>query len=199
MAKAKYDWEAIEKDYRLGQLSVRAIANKYGLKAHSLIDKKARQNGWTRNVAKQVYELTKNGLLAGVNKSEQQVNTPTRGDIEQAALTNIEVINRHRTDIRQGRELVFLLMGQLSQAASNRDELEHEITAETEQDQTQARRKSMLKAIALPTHAGTLRDLSTALKNLIPLERQAYNISEEVEVETYEQRLIRLAKEANDV
>lgn len=201
MAKNKYDWEAIEKDYRLGQLSIRAIAEKYGLNgSYSAITAKAKKYGWTRNVAKRVQELTRDGLIVNAQANNAHIlHTPTREDIEQAALTNIQVINRHRNDIRQGRQLVFLLMGQLFQVASSREELEQEVMAKTQEDQTIARRNSMLKAIALPTHASILRDLSTALKNLIPLERQAYNISEEVEVETYEQRLMRLAKEANDV
>lgn len=56
----------------------------------------------------------------------------------------------------------------------------------------------MLKAISLPSHAGVLRDLSTALKNLVPLERQAYNIKDELEQgSTYEQRLIQLANEVD--
>lgn len=196
MGKTKYDWEAIEKDYRLGQLSLRAISEKYGV-SHSLIVKNASKKGWTRNLSKQVNQLTRDGLILG--NGDHLVTTPTRENIEAAALTNIQVINRHRSDIRQGRELILLLMGQLFQVASSRDELEQEVIAETQEDQTTGRRNSMLKAIALPTHAGTLRDLSTALKNLIPLERQAYNISEEVEVETYEQRLLRLAREAKDV
>lgn len=196
MAKAKYDWETIEKDYRLGQLSIRAISDKYGV-SHCSIIKNAKKYGWTRNLCKQVNDLTQLGLISA--NSNHLVTTPTREDIEQAALTNIQVINRHRSDIRQGRELVYLLMRQLSQVASNRDELEQIVIAETEEDKTVARRNLMLKAIALPTHAGILRDLSTALKNLVPLERQAYNISEEVDVETYEQRLMRLAREANEV
>jgi hypothetical protein len=34
----------------------------------------------------------------------------------------------------------------------------------------------MLKAVSLPAHIVALKDLSTVLKNLIPLERQAFNV-----------------------
>ncbi|MNG38877.1 hypothetical protein D3C84_1267350 [compost metagenome] len=50
----------------------------------------------------------------------------------------------------------------------------------------------MLKAVSLPLHAGVIRDLSTALKNLIPLERQAYNLDEVSSEESFEERLARL-------
>ncbi|UYZ85318.1 hypothetical protein MTZ49_07165 [Entomomonas sp. E2T0] len=201
MANAKYDWEAIEKDYRLGQLSVRAIAEKHNFKgSHSTITSRAKRYGWTRNITKQVQELTREGLVSGVYKDcAHFAHTPTREDIKAAALTNIQVITQHRKDIRTGRELVNLFMGQLQEAATNRNEIEAAILSETEEDQTTVRRSAMLKAVALPTHASTLRDLSTTLKNLIPLERQAYNITDEVEGESYEERLARLASEAKDV
>lgn len=201
MAKAKYDWEAIEKDYKLGQLSVRAIAQKHNFKgSHSAITSRAKRNGWTRNVTKQVQELTREGLVSGINKDcAHFAHTPTREDIEAAALTNIQVITQHRQDIRAGRTLVNLFMEQLQDSANARDVIEQDIIAETEEDQTTVRRTSMLKAVSLPSQAGVLRDLSVALKNFIPLERQAYNITDEVEGETYEQRLMRLANEAKDV
>lgn len=168
--RSVYDWEAIEKDYRIGQLSVRAIASKYGL-SHSLILKNAKKYGWTRNLIKQVNALTNEGLLSG--KGDQVVTSPTREDIEAAALTNIQVITQHRSDIRKARELVCLLMGQLEEAANNRGSLINDIN-ETEQNSLS---KPIIKAISLPSHASILRDLSMSLKNLIPLEREAFNIN----------------------
>ncbi|MFD1261721.1 hypothetical protein [Entomomonas asaccharolytica] len=200
---AKYNWQAIEKDYRLGQLSVRAIAEKYKMPNHSVIVRRANKYGWLRDHSKEINNLTQVGLLTlqeeKAPKKAPKSTTPTREDIEAAALTNIQVIKHHRNDIRTGRELVNLFMGQLQEAATNRNEIEAAILSETEEDQTIARRSAMLKAVALPTHASTLRDLSTTLKNLIPLERQAYNITDEVEGESYEERLARLASEAKDV
>jgi hypothetical protein len=44
-----------------------------------------------------------------------------------------------------------------------------------------ARKNRMLRAIELPTHAGTLRDLSSAMKNFQALERVAWNLNAEPE------------------
>lgn len=45
------------------------------------------------------------------------------------------------------------------------------------------RRAKLMKAVALPTHASTMRDLSTAMKNLMMLERQAFNVPDAPEPE----------------
>ena len=44
------DWLAIERDYRAGLLSLRALAEKHGC-AHSTIANFAGRNGWTRQTA----------------------------------------------------------------------------------------------------------------------------------------------------
>jgi hypothetical protein len=44
----------------------------------------------------------------------------------------------------------------------------------------------MLKAVSLPTHAGVLRDLSIAQKNLIYLERQAFNLNDKEDADPVE-------------
>jgi hypothetical protein len=67
----------------------------------------------------------------------------------------------------------------LREAATIRDELENTIKEATVGDKDTNRRRAMLRAISLPTHARVLRDLSVAQKNLISLERQAYNLDED--------------------
>lgn len=205
-AKKSLDWEAIERDYRLGQLSLRALAEKHGCTAAG-ISKKAKEKGWARDATAEVRERTRSALLVdprkgkdrevntGVNSVNTFVNTPTREDIEVAVQTNVEVINRHRSDIARGQGLVALLFSQLHDAAEDREGFIGEIHAETMGDKTSVRRTSMKKAVSLPVHAGVLRDLSTVLKNLIPLERQAYNLDEQQHEESYEDRLKRLIGE----
>ena len=47
----------------------------------------------------------------------------------------------------------------------------------------------MRRAISLPQHAATLRDLTMAMKNLIGLEREAHNLDSSITGETIEDRL----------
>lgn len=197
--KKAIDWEAVEREYRVGQLSLRAMAEKFACTA-AAISKKAKEKGWVRDATREVRERTRAALLVkpqdnegGVNSVNTRVNTPTREDIEVAVQTNLQVINRHRLDISKGHGLVGMLFRQLEDAAQSRADLENLIEEETKEDETGMRRSKLMKAISLPVHATVLRDLSTSLKNLIPLERQAYNLDEQEHEEPYEERLRRLA------
>ena len=204
--RKRVDWQAIEKDYRLGQLSLRALATKHGT-TPGTISKRANKEEWVKDAAQEVRERTRAALITNAkpagddgaketegNSVSSKGNTPTYEDIEVAVQTNLSVITRHRKDIAQGHHIVGLLMSQLMQAAQERAELEEAIHEDTEDDKSTMRRHKMLKAISLPGHAAVMRDLSTAMKNLIPLERQAYNLDETSAEETYEERLARLMK-----
>lgn len=198
--RKQIDWEAVERDYRVGQLSLRALAAKHGT-TPGAISKKAKKEGWTQDASQEVRERTRAALIKapaaeqetrGGNAVSSAGNAPTREDIEVAVQTNLAVISRHRKDIGHGHRLVGLLFSQLEEAARHREEIEDEIERECSGDETTARRTRMLKAVSLPSHAGVIRDLSTALKNLIPLERQAYNLDEVSSEESFEERLARL-------
>jgi hypothetical protein len=44
------DWESIEREYRAGRLTVAEIGRQHGL-SHTAINKRAKRDGWTRNLA----------------------------------------------------------------------------------------------------------------------------------------------------
>lgn len=191
MAARNTDWEAIHREYCVGQKSARTLGDQYGI-APSTITRKAKKEGWIQDKTDEVRQRTKAGLLRRNTErntprnTPKKCNTPTREDIEIAVQTNIEVIRDHRKQVKKGRELVELLFGQLEHAAVNRDEIESDIVDDTATGgpkQTggidKKRRNAMMKAVSLPSHSGALRDLSTALKNLIPLERQAFNLDDD--------------------
>lgn len=67
-------------------------------------------------------------------------------------------------------------MSELDASTSQQDALEAEILAATGQDSSERRQAAMMKAISLPSRAGVIRDLSTAMKNLVGLERQAFSM-----------------------
>lgn len=69
-------------------------------------------------------------------------------------------------------------MQELIDEADHIHDIEQAIDEDTKSDRDGKRKAAMLKAVSLPTRAGVMRDLSVALKNLIPLERQAFNLDE---------------------
>jgi hypothetical protein len=170
-SRKQVDWEAIEREYRAGQLSVSEVGRIYGV-SHTAINKKAKKEGWTRNLAEKVREEVSARLVSdGVSAKS------ARETVELAAERQIKIIREHRQDIAAGRNMARGLFDELREASDNRDEIEAAIEDETKGDRSPKRRNMMLKAVSLGSRASTLFSLSGALKNLIGLERQAVGLS----------------------
>lgn len=182
------DWSAIEADYRVGQLSNRMIAEKHGV-SEGMIRKKAKAQGWLKDLTEKVRREVRTQL---VRDSVRTPNVSERDAIAQAGITGAEVVRTHRRDARSASDLVSLLMGQLTAAAADRGSLENIAEEMCKEDETGKRYDRLMKAVSLPVHASTIRDLSTALKNLITIERQAHNLDDIGGEESYEDRLARL-------
>lgn len=184
------DWEAIERDYRAGVLSVRELAKQHGI-SEAYIRKKAKASGWERDLTAKVQEAVRTELVRAEVRSTHartEEGVRTEAEIVQTAAAEIAgIVRSHRVGILAGRQLAALLFGQLQNAAEDREAIEEAIMEETAdadnrelpknvQEGARIKRAAMLRAVSLPAHAQTLKDLSTVLKNLIPLERQAFNV-----------------------
>jgi hypothetical protein len=178
------DWEAIERAFRAGVLSVREIAKQQGV-SDTAIRKKAKAGGWLRDLTAKVQERVRAELVRSEVRAAHA--RTTEGEvITEAAVGPVQAVKLHRVSVRRAQSLAETLMEQLEEAIGNRDAIEeaiHEDTAEADNAKpdaasmaARARRSAMLKAVSLPAHVAALRDLGTALSKFIPLERQAYSI-----------------------
>lgn len=179
--KAKTDWESIEREFRAGVLSIREIGRMFDV-SDAGIRKKAKLNDWERDLSNKVAEKVRADLVRDqvrtLTQEERDANRQTEREIiDKAAATVVTVVREHRRDISSGRGIVSLLMTQLTDVAGKRSEFEEAIEIETDDDKTTQRRNMLMKAVSMPTHAAMMRDLSTAMKNLFALERQAFNIN----------------------
>jgi hypothetical protein len=178
MTAKQPDWEAIERAYRAGALSIRTIAERNGI-SDTAIRKKAKASGWARDLSEQVRKEVRNKLVRGEVREDQCANPERDAEIvEEAAEEGAQVVRSHRRDIRKATNLANLLMDDLLTTISRREEIEDSIEAETADDANGMRRATMLSAVALPSNAKTLFQLSSAMKNLQVLERQAYSLDE---------------------
>lgn len=179
----RIDWETIEGEYRAGILSIRAIASRHGI-THKAIQNRIKREGWQRDLSAKVKAQVKSLLIAhGVSEvagdPHEDKAATEREIVDTAAQTVMHVVRNHRRDIAHGRSVVELLFMQLDDAASKRAQVQAEIVAETAGDAGQGRRASMFKAVSLPTHASTARDLAQALRHVIVLERQAFSLEDQ--------------------
>jgi transposase-like protein len=197
MAKRKQiDWEAIDKEVVANQLSLKEIARQHDI-SDTAIRKRMKERGIKRNLAKKVRDKVRENLV----RAEVRDPNATDDQVEDAAVKRgTAVLTLHRQDVAKSQGLVQLFQTQLQEAATKRDEIEETIIDETKSEEGKAdqkRRNMMLKAVSLPTHAGVLRDLSIAQKNLIYLERQAFNLDDHGgDGDTIEDRLKRIVEGA---
>jgi hypothetical protein len=165
--KPKADWEAIEREYRAGQLSVSEIARQHGL-SHTAINKRAKANKWERNLVEAVRQAAEAKLVSDGVSAET-----SREIVETAAARVVSVVRSHRSDIQTAREEASALLAELRDTRLNLDVIGDEIAASGEAPNA---KRLMRQAVSLPGRAATLRELSNSIKNFVGLERQAFNI-----------------------
>ena len=147
--RPRADWEAIEREYRAGQLSVAEIARQHSISPPAIF-KRARQQGWTRNYAERIREeVTARAVTDGVT------GVTARETIELAAERGVQIVRDHRKLIGRGRSICERLFGELEEAGTGDD------------------------APSLKDKATAFGTVTGALKTLIGLERQAFNLGDE--------------------
>lgn len=181
--KKPTDWEAIEREYRAGQLSVSEIGRQHGV-SHTAINKKAKAQGWTRNLAARVREEVSAKLVSdGVSAAN------ARETVALAAARAVDVVRSHRKDIARSRDVAARLLEELDMATAHRDQIAEEIDAfcdvegadsEAARGRAEKRRAAMHRAVGLATRAGAMQSLMGAMKSIVQLERQAFNIDGDV-------------------
>jgi hypothetical protein len=195
--KPKADWEAIEREYRAGQQSLREIGRQFGV-TEGAIRKKAKAEGWARNLLEAVRETAAAELV----RSEVRT-ADSRAIVAEAAGRVVEIVRSHRKDIRGARDLASRLMGELDVTTTAQDEIVSLIEAETANDKSPKRRNAMLRMIELPNRARVIADLSRAMHTLVGLERQAFSIDpkggETPEPKNQGERLAEVNKELEEI
>lgn len=171
--KRNIDWEAIERHYRAGLLSLYEIGRQCGV-TEGGIRKKAKLQGWERDLSARVAEKVRADLVRTENASRPETE---QSIVAEAAASVVQVIREHRVRIKQGLALVELLIKQLMDVVGRREEFEMAIAIETAADRQSDRRNRLFKAVALEKHAAIATSLALATKTFVTLERQAFGLA----------------------
>lgn len=173
------DWEAIESAYRAGVMSLREIASQHGI-SEGAIRKRAKRDDWSRDLAAKVKERADD--LVRKAEVRKQVRTETalseRALIEAAAEVVAAVRMEHRGDIRRAREITNALFDELGAECADVDSLRKlgEFMLSPDENGRDKLNEIYHSIISMPERVKAVKALSEALKNLIGLERQAYDI-----------------------
>ncbi|HFU6589841.1 TPA: hypothetical protein ACQJYA_003895 [Klebsiella variicola] len=173
------DWEAIETAYRAGVMSLREIASQHGI-SEGAIRKRAKRDDWSRDLAAKVKERADD--LVRKAEVRKQVRTETalseRVLIEATAEVVAAVRMEHRGDIRRAREITNALFDELGAECADVDSLRKlgELMLSPDENGRDKLNEIYHSIISMPERVKAVKALSEALKNLIGLERQAYDI-----------------------
>ena len=177
------DWDRIELDYRAGIKPLRTIAGEHGI-TDGAIRKRAKRDGWTRDLAKRIQakadELVRKEAVRSEVRTEKAASE--RQVIEANAIAVADVRLAHRQDIHRSRRIVMSLLDELEQQTGSDTAAMLEQLGEllrTEDKNGQDKLNDLYhKLISLPGRAKTMKDLGESLRVLVALERQAFGLDD---------------------
>jgi len=180
MAERKQvDWESVERDYSAGLLSLREIGAKHGV-THGAINKRANRDGWARDLSAKI--KIKADLLVSTEMVSTAVSTKKASEkeiieVNAQAIVNIKLA--HRGDIRKSKNIVNSLFDELELTTDNRELFEQlgELLRQESESGQDKLNDIYKKCISMSQRIDGVKKLTDALKTMIGLEREAYDIT----------------------
>ena len=173
------DWDLIETDYRVAQLSIRQIAEKHGTEA-STITRRAKKNGWTRDLTEAVRAATKAKVRNAVaHVAQQDAERCTRlitSEVDLAANVNATIILRQQGRAGVMADMFEVLALENNVVNENPEILDEIAKAIKENDPKGAESLKRLKS--LTTRINNLKALADINAKLNEAEDFAFSLKE---------------------
>lgn len=157
------DWEAIEREYRAGQVSVREIGRQHGV-TDTAIRKRAKQENWSRDLTEEVRRAVRN----------EAVRSAVRTELSREPVSDKEIVETHA---KRGAKAIE---GHLTRA----DRLKGIADGLMDQLETYMRggNPSVTIFVSKSDSPSTiLRTLAATVESIAKIERQALNIDDQPE------------------
>jgi len=173
------NWEAIERDYRVGVRAVTAIAQEHGI-TEGAIRKRAKRDGWVRDLNAKVRakadDLVRKAEVRAQVREDQRLTESRQIEVEANIQKGVRLAQR--ADIKRSRALCMRLLTELEKQTDQVPEL-HELgeILRRQDDKGQDKLNDIYQAvISLPERTKTMKALAEALRILVSLEREAFGI-----------------------
>jgi len=179
--KPDIDWIAIEREYRAGIKSVRALASEFGV-TEGAIRKRARKDDWQRDLAPKIRakadDLVRTATVRSVVRTENAISE--RVLVEVNAQVQTDIILSHRKDIQRARKVTMSLLSELEHQTDNLDLYDQlaELLLAPDEKGVDKRNELFNKVISLSGRSSTMKTLADSLKSLIALEREAFGVDQ---------------------
>lgn len=173
------DWDALYPHYHAGIRAFKDIGAEFGVSDAAII-KKARKEGWTRDLKGKIQakadKLVSAAMVSAEVSAETKVTEKLTIDVEAEIQSRIRL--GHRKDVGRSRTLAMRLMEELEAQTAQVPELAQlgELMYSPDDKGIDKLNELYQKIISLPGRTKTMKDLGETLKTLIGLERQAFGL-----------------------
>lgn len=105
--RARYDWEAVERDYRTGRYSLSELSAMHG-PAKGTIHKRIKQGGWEKDLTGHVRQRTREKVIRSTlsNEALEALEGDDQAIVEEAATLNAAVAAGHRKQLTAWRAIL---------------------------------------------------------------------------------------------
>jgi len=200
-AENAIDWNAIERQYRLGNKSNKQLGLEFGLD-HSSIGKRAKAKGWVVDKSEEVEAVTNSLLIQSASGNSNPNSTPTDMEIKVAAQVATDVVLTHRSGLRRLGGLRDSLLTELEAVTDHQGDYATlaELLDESGPDATGTWRKDKLneayrKVISFSGRIDDLKKLTEVDEKVRKGEREAFGLDQNNDKATgYEELLERVSQ-----
>lgn len=188
--RIKVDWQAVERDYRTGQFTLRELEAKHGAN-NATISRRAAKHEWTQDLTEAIKQATNSALIESIlteEGSKAQQNAATV--VLAAAEVNKGVILGHRHGLRRITGIKSVLLDQIEQAAENLPELTEiiEMARKPDENGKDAVNDALRKAMSRSALVDDLKKLADVDEKVRKGEREAFSLDAKTPEDTAEAR-----------
>ena len=177
--KKSVDWEQVEKDYRTGLLTDRALGEKHGV-SHTAIQKRAKREEWVKDLTARIRQKAEEKVAKiEVAKEVAKEDLATERQLVNA---NADVVANimigHRSDASRLRRVVTALLEKVEAIVKESELFEQigDLCAAPDEKGIDKINDLYRKVIELPAQTDTTKKLAETMKILIELERKIFKI-----------------------
>ena len=186
-AELQLDWEAIERDYRAGILTLRELAEIHG-GSHVTIARKAKKEAWERDLSARVAARAEALVTRAAVTADETKRDPVsdRQAVEATAQVIAAVILSQHASIRRNRALSEKLLNELEAQCDNPEMFAQlgELMASPDEKGVDRLNDIYKKVIGLPSRIDSAKKLAETVRILIGLEREAYHMDSDRPADT---------------
>ncbi len=121
-ANGEIDWDAIQKQFRLGKKTNKQLAAEYGI-SPSTLGRKAEKGGWVQDKAEEVDVVTNSLLIQSASGNANPNATPSALEVKAAAQANADVVMSHRKGLADLKRMKQKMVVHLESVIDNFEDL----------------------------------------------------------------------------